>query len=372
LAELSNLFRTVDMGLVSLEHALNYSLLPRRLRAPVAFIDFLGLDVEYASIRYLCSHYGDRFYVSQVLEDKVKKKELGQKTGQGFLDHSQGLAIYDLVGRKPDRKYQSSIKTVYINELQIQHTNLLVQLLNINKQVWFKSTRTPFWELLARINPSLFHRLAAQCFYSKEGVPGRCDLVIDCPPLADQYLLTERVAALQDSLGEKVPIILNIPLYKIEDIAGKAKDTSLIFGMNSMRSYLSSVELVRVKKGNPIVYEDLKEFVGELSGQCIEVADGPTRPLVFMQLAKMFETVRVLEEQVAEKQAIEKLLMTDSVFKDMDFLGLDNLVYLARSLYAIYGVPFVVPAGLKEMLQQGWLGVRVGKGFESYPPECKK
>jgi 3-hydroxybutyryl-CoA dehydrogenase len=51
---------------------------------PLRSTDLVGLDVRLAIAEYLQRTLGDRFAPPTLLRDKVERKELGRKTGQGF------------------------------------------------------------------------------------------------------------------------------------------------------------------------------------------------------------------------------------------------------------------------------------------------
>jgi 3-hydroxyacyl-CoA dehydrogenase len=54
---------------------------------PFYLADMSGLDTTLHVSEHLHSSYGDRFYVSPLMQQKVEAGELGRKTGKGFYDH---------------------------------------------------------------------------------------------------------------------------------------------------------------------------------------------------------------------------------------------------------------------------------------------
>jgi 3-hydroxyacyl-CoA dehydrogenase len=55
---------------------------------PYYLTDLLGLDTVFHVAEHLHDSYGDRFYVSERMRELVEAKNLGQKTGKGFYEHS--------------------------------------------------------------------------------------------------------------------------------------------------------------------------------------------------------------------------------------------------------------------------------------------
>ncbi len=53
---------------------------------PLELTDLVGLDVRLSIAEYLAKELGPRFEPPQLLREKVKKRELGKKTGKGFHD----------------------------------------------------------------------------------------------------------------------------------------------------------------------------------------------------------------------------------------------------------------------------------------------
>ena len=55
---------------------------------PLGWADAVGLDAVLARLEELRHQYGDTFAPPQVLRDLVKRGDLGEKTGKGFLEHA--------------------------------------------------------------------------------------------------------------------------------------------------------------------------------------------------------------------------------------------------------------------------------------------
>ena len=54
---------------------------------PFHLVDLLGLDTVLHVAEHLHASYGERFYVSQAMQELVAQGNLGVKTGKGFYEH---------------------------------------------------------------------------------------------------------------------------------------------------------------------------------------------------------------------------------------------------------------------------------------------
>jgi 3-hydroxybutyryl-CoA dehydrogenase len=53
---------------------------------PLRLTDLVGLDVRLRIAEYLHAELGDRFAPPRILSEKVRRGELGKKTGKGFYE----------------------------------------------------------------------------------------------------------------------------------------------------------------------------------------------------------------------------------------------------------------------------------------------
>ncbi len=60
---------------------------------PLELTDLVGLDVRMSIAQYLSKELGSRFEVPAILEEKVKRGELGKKSGRGFYEWKDGAAV---------------------------------------------------------------------------------------------------------------------------------------------------------------------------------------------------------------------------------------------------------------------------------------
>lgn len=365
LIEISNLFKALELKLVSLQQVLKYIVIPRQ-STPLTHIDLVGLDVAELTIKSLNEHYGDRYYVPNILAAKVKNNELGKKTGKGLLEHSGGVSL-EQMQKIGSLKFHSPLQKVYINELQINNSNLIVQMIRRKKQVFLGKKNARYLTLLKKLDEKLFKKVVDNCAIVEESdIPDDFDVVMDFPSPCHFESIIQRINNLQEKFGALNSYIINLPIHKVEEIARNTKFPSTVFGMHIQKTYLRNTELIKHKFIELKRYNQIKEFIKELTGGCIEVSDGEARPLIFLLLSKMFEAIRILEEKVCTIGDIENILIRDLVFKDIDYFGLDNLLFIAYFLQPIFGEPFNPPKLLTEKIKKGHYGVMSGQGFYHY------
>lgn len=366
-AELSNALRGHEIGMVPLETFLRYILYPTRGFWTTGFIDFLGIDISEALIRFMNERCGDRFYVSRTLAEKVRNNELGIKTKKGFFDYSGGVDP-GVITKKPGTKARSSIRNIFVNEMSVNHTNLLIHMLKKGKNVYFDSPEAPYFDLLKKLSPSQHEKLVSQCrFISGGQSSGQIDMTLDCSATTLEEVV-KRVDSLRDRFGDGVPIVVNSPVHKVKTIAENCKGPGeLIFRMNCQKSYLMNTELVQTEYADPSAYRDIKALIHEIADDCLEVKDEYTSPLILLLVSKYFEAMMILEEDITDMETVELLLDNDHVFRDIDYFGLDNLKFVVDYLEPIYGEPFASrPKLLGDMLGKGYTGVAEGRGFNTY------
>jgi enoyl-CoA hydratase/3-hydroxyacyl-CoA dehydrogenase len=82
---------------------------------PFAQMDYAGLDVQYNAALYLSKALHPDYAPSEALEKRVKAGQLGRKTGQGFLEWSQGKPCVKSA-KATDRVDPVDMMAVQINE----------------------------------------------------------------------------------------------------------------------------------------------------------------------------------------------------------------------------------------------------------------
>jgi 3-hydroxybutyryl-CoA dehydrogenase len=117
----------------------------------------------------------------------------------------------------------------------------------------------------------------------------------------------------------------------------------------------------------------LKSFSAKLSKQSVVTQDSPG--FIVNRVARHFyvESLKVLEEGVADHQTIDLLVKSAGFkmgpFELMDLIGVDTNFSVTNSMYhAFHQDPKFRPSRLQQQkVDAGHLGRKTGKGFYEYP-----
>ena len=82
---------------------------------PYELADFVGLDIMFHSLEYFKKTLGPDYEAPNWLKEKIKKNELGKKTGKGIYDWSRGRP--DFTGVEPSDKIElEDVIAIQVNE----------------------------------------------------------------------------------------------------------------------------------------------------------------------------------------------------------------------------------------------------------------
>ncbi|BCJ94405.1 hypothetical protein acsn021_19740 [Anaerocolumna cellulosilytica] len=365
--ELSNLFRAMEVyKLADLDTITKYLLYPIRGQWTVAFIDLLGVEISKALFDYLHEMFGDRAHISEYLNGRVERNELGVKTGKGFYDYPSTKVDPTILIKKTERNVKSKYQHIFVNNVAINQLNLLLALVNKGKTVYMDTIDTPCFKVLERTDKHIYDKVAGNIILAKD-TDVEFDLVLDSK-IATFEEAVESINQLSERFGADKPILVNTPIYRLKDLA-KATEHPLerLAVINCQKSFICNTELVKNPGYSEEIYDEIKSFIIEITGGCLEVNDGYTRPLMFLLITKMFESIRCLEEGIASRDEIVRLMQKEAIFKDADYMGLGTLKFLSEYLFNIYGQPFEAPKLLLDMVAENKCGVMNGNGFYEYP-----
>jgi 3-hydroxyacyl-CoA dehydrogenase len=291
------------------------------------------------------AHYGRRYYIPRFFDKEgLTPDTIADIIAADSCDYA--ISEQDAAGHDAAKEFN----TIYVSGMQRIHSTFLSSLLRKSKKLVLDSRNDPLAAALERDNLNLHTKLLANACFLDETVLNQLDQV---DMVMDFHIETleqkiARVNDLQSRFGADIPIVLNTPIYKIEDIAAKTDNPAMVFGMYTIKNYLLNTEIVLTALMDRAAYIQLRSFLHSLcQGSCIETKDIHVRPLIFMVVPKLLECVRLIEEGVTGKEEIERLGVDGAVFKYMDLFGLDLIVFIADYLEPIYGDAFKVPDTLR-------------------------
>jgi 3-hydroxybutyryl-CoA dehydrogenase len=132
------------------------------------------------------------------------------------------------------------------------------------------------------------------------------------------------------------------------------------------------VEVISGKLTDPDIALTMMNFSKSLGKIAVEVKDSPG--FIVNRVARHYyvESLKLLEEGVADVEAIDKLLRSSGFkmgpFELMDLIGIDVNLAVTTSVYEGFNrnLKFKPSEIQKKKVEQGFLGRKTGKGFYEY------
>jgi 3-hydroxybutyryl-CoA dehydrogenase len=132
------------------------------------------------------------------------------------------------------------------------------------------------------------------------------------------------------------------------------------------------VEIVQAEMTSSHTVDLLRNFCGSLQKLPVLVKDSPG--FIVNRVARLYyvEALRLLEEGVAEVEAIDALMRNSGFkmgpFELMDLIGIDTNFAVTKSIYQAFGQdPKFKPSAIQQQkVDNNQLGRKTGKGFYEY------
>ncbi|MCB9908928.1 MAG: 3-hydroxyacyl-CoA dehydrogenase family protein [Planctomycetes bacterium] len=202
-----------------------------------------------------------------------------------------------------------------------------------------------------------------------EGALAGADVVIEAVP--------ERIALKQDlfrrmgeQLGPKALYASNTSSLSLTEIAKASPHPERVVGMHFFNPVhiMKLVEVVRADQSDPSAVQAALDLARRMGKEPIDVRDAPGFASSRLGIAIGMEAIRMVEEQVASAEDIDKAMVLGYGFpmgplKLTDLVGLDVRLSIAEYLQSTLGDRFTPPELLRQMVARGELGKKSGKGF---------
>lgn len=198
------------------------------------------------------------------------------------------------------------------------------------------------------------------------------DLIIEAIP--EILELKKEMFKKLDTLSKPEAILgTNTSQNSITEIASVVANPSRVVGTHFFNPpvMMRLVEVVKGLETADSVVEQIRAFATKLGKEIVVCKDSQgfisTRVLVALRL----ECYRILEEGIATKEDIDKVLKLAlghpmGQFELADFSGLDIEVPICEGLAKVYGERFRPPQSLVHLVKAGRLGKKSGKGWYNY------
>ncbi|MGD2016851.1 MAG: 3-hydroxyacyl-CoA dehydrogenase family protein [Planctomycetota bacterium] len=191
-----------------------------------------------------------------------------------------------------------------------------------------------------------------------EAVPERMDLKKD---------LFGKLGA---ALGPEVVLATNTSSLSITEIADATAHPERVVGMHFFNPVhiMKLVEVVRTERSSEAAAAMALSLARRMGKDPIDVRDAPGFASSRLGIAIGMEAIRMVEEQVASAEDIDKAMVLGYGFpmgplKLTDLVGLDVRLAIAEYLSGELGERFAPPELLRRMVERGELGKKSGKGF---------
>lgn len=166
----------------------------------------------------------------------------------------------------------------------------------------------------------------------------------------------------------------NTSSISITQIASVLQKPSRFIGLHFFNPahLMKLVEVISGKLTNPDIAHTMMSFSKSLGKTPVEVKDSPG--FIVNRVARHYyvESLKLLEEGVADVEAIDKLLRSSGFkmgpFELMDLIGIDINLAVTTSVYQGFNrnSKFKPSEIQKKKVEQGFLGRKTGKGFYEY------
>ena len=201
-----------------------------------------------------------------------------------------------------------------------------------------------------------------------------CDLVIEAV-IEDLNLKKEIFAELDRSCLPKTILASNTSCLPITELAQTTQRPDKVLGLHFFNPapVMKLVELVKTPTTSKQTIHDIEDFVKAIEKTAIYVNDSPGFVVNRLVIAFLLEAIRALEAGIASKEDIDKGIVLGlnhpmGPLALLDFIGNDTTLYIARAMHERLKDPkFAPPKLLEQMVAEGRLGRKSGKGFYDYP-----
>ncbi|MFI6463900.1 3-hydroxyacyl-CoA dehydrogenase family protein [Streptomyces sp. NPDC050538] len=204
---------------------------------------------------------------------------------------------------------------------------------------------------------------------SVEGLPADADLVVEAVP-EDAGLKARVLAAAERAVGATTVLATNTSSLSVTELAAALTRPGRFLGMHFFNPVPASalVEIVVAPHTEPAAVSAALDWTHALGKKDVTVKDSPGFASSRLGLALGLEAIRMVEEGVAEPEAIDDAMSLGykhpmGPLRLTDLVGLDVRLAIAEYLHATLGERFAPPQLLRDKVARGELGRKTGQGF---------
>ncbi|WP_432090181.1 3-hydroxyacyl-CoA dehydrogenase family protein [Streptomyces sp. NRRL F-5630] len=204
------------------------------------------------------------------------------------------------------------------------------------------------------------------------GLPADADVVVEAVP-ENAGLKAQLLAAAEQVVGADTVLATNTSSLSVTELSASLARPHRFLGMHFFNPVPASalVELVVPEATERAVVDLALDWTAGLGKKDVVVKDSPGFASSRLGVALGLEAIRMVEEGVAEPQAIDDAMSLGykhpmGPLRLTDLVGLDVRLAIAEYLHSTLGERFAPPALLREKVARGELGRSTGQGFYSW------
>jgi 3-hydroxybutyryl-CoA dehydrogenase len=170
--------------------------------------------------------------------------------------------------------------------------------------------------------------------------------------------------------GEETILASNTSSISITSLAGAVERRDRFVGMHFFNPphLMRLIEIVRGERTSEQTVAEVRAVAEKMGKEVIVVRDSPGFVTSRLGLAIGLEAMRMLEEEVASAEDIDRAMELGynhpmGPLRLSDLVGLDVRLGIAEYLASTFGPRFEPPAVLRKMVREGKLGKKTGGGF---------
>jgi len=194
-------------------------------------------------------------------------------------------------------------------------------------------------------------------------------LVIEAVP-EDRALKLDALARIEGAVRDEAVVASNTSSISIDALAASLRRPQRFLGLHFFNPVPASalVEVVTGADTAPEVVTRATRWVEAIGKTAVVVRDAPGFASSRLGVALGLEAIRMLEEGVASARDIDTAMELGyrhpmGPLRTTDVVGLDVRLGIAEELERAYGARFTPPALLRDLVAQGHLGRKTGRGF---------
>ncbi|MBV1779787.1 3-hydroxyacyl-CoA dehydrogenase family protein [Paeniglutamicibacter sp. ABSL32-1] len=235
---------------------------------------------------------------------------------------------------------------------------------------------------LERVTDSVAKSIArGQVAESHDQIVARLAVSTDYAAFTDRELVVEavpeiwelKVSSLQkveENLGETAILASNTSSLSMSGLAAELRRPANFLGLHFFNPVPAStlIEVVIAKQSAAEVIDKARGWVKALGKTAVVVNDAPGFASSRLGVAIALEAMRMVEEGVATAEDIDNAMVLGykhptGPLKTTDIVGLDVRLGIAEYLHETLGDRFAPPQILRDLVEQGHLGRKTGRGF---------